>query len=318
MASQSADGKDQLVDEIARRVRARIAAGRVQSHEAAPSAAPSAALGGCEGAGPAACDGCRGCHVRKPDDVRHIMRQGAVRIAAGVGHPRPAADLAALIDHTLLKPDATRDELRKLCEEARRYSFATVCVNAVNVRYCAGLLEGSGVKPIAVVGFPLGASTPNAKSFETREAVRHGAQEIDMVANIGALKSKDYATVLEDITAVVAAARPKPAKVILETGMLDHDQKIIACALSKIAGAAFVKTSTGFGAGGATVPDVRLMREVVGPEMGVKASGGVRSEEDVRAMLGAGATRIGASASVAIVTGQSKTDRLNKRGRGGY
>jgi deoxyribose-phosphate aldolase len=252
--------------------------------------------------------------------VKEIVQLGAARIAAGVGHAQPNAELAPYIDHTLLKPDATKDELKKLCDEARRYSFATVCVNAVNVGYCARQLAGSSVKAIAVVGFPLGASTPSAKAFEAREAVRNGAGEIDMVINIGALKSKDYGLVLEDIRAVVDASAPKAVKVILETGALTRDEKIIACTLSKVAEAAFVKTSTGFGPGGATAEDIALMRQIVGPEMGVKASGGVRTAEDARKMIDAGATRIGASASVAIVTqtAKSQKDGGQKRAAGAY
>ncbi|MCK6552403.1 deoxyribose-phosphate aldolase [Myxococcota bacterium] len=205
------------------------------------------------------------------------------------------------MDHTILKPDATKDELRKVCDEARKYHFATVCVNSANVRFVAACLEGSGVKAIAVVGFPLGAATTGAKAFETREAIRNGAQEIDMVINIGALKSKDYALVQSDIRGVVEAAGAIPVKVILETSMLDRDQKVIACALSKAAGAAFVKTSTGFGGGGATAEDIALMRQVVGDDIGVKASGGVRTIDDAEKMIEAGASRIGASSSVAIV-----------------
>ena len=304
---------DQIVDEITRRVEARLKGARSPGGSATecglrPGEAPSQA----------ACDDCRGCHVKRPEDVRKVIQLGAARIAAGAGNHAPASDLAPYIDHTLLKPDATRDELKKLCEEARKYGFATVCVNAANVRYCAALLAGSSTVPIAVVGFPLGAETPNAKAFEAREAVRNGAQEIDTVINVGALKSKDYALVLDDIAAVVAAAAPKPVKVILETGLLDHDQKVIACALSKVAGAAFVKTSTGFGPGGATVDDIALMRGVVGPEMGVKASGGVRTEEDARAMIGAGATRLGASASVAIVSGAAAGKAKGSKRAGGY
>ena len=237
------------------------------------------------------------------------------RVPQGRGHAAPAADLAAFIDHTLLRADATRDELKKLCEEAYKYAFAAVCVNAGNIRYCAALLEDSGVKPIAVVGFPLGAGTPYSKAFEAREAVRNGAQEIDMVLNVGALKSSDYALVLEDIAAVVQSVAPHPVKVILETGLLDHDQKVVACVLSKVAGAAFVKTSTGFGPGGASAEDIALMRGVVGAEMGVKASGGIRTEGDVRTMLAAGANRIGASASVAIVMGGGKSSAHKSKPR---
>jgi deoxyribose-phosphate aldolase len=216
---------------------------------------------------------------------------------------RTSQDIAPFIDHTLLKPEATADEVLKLCDEARKYGFATVCVNSVNVGTAARALAGSSVLPIAVVGFPLGAGIPSAKAFETREAVRCGAKEIDMVINIGALKSRDYALVQKDIAMVVDAARPWPVKVILETSQLSNDEKIVGCALSKAAGAAFVKTSTGFAAGGATAEDVALMRRIVGDDMGVKASGGVRSTEDAMKMMTAGANRIGASASIAIVTG---------------
>jgi deoxyribose-phosphate aldolase len=175
-------------------------------------------------------------------------------------------------------------------------------VNSTYVGIAAELLKGSKTKAIAVVGFPLGAAATATKAFEAREAVRAGAQEIDMVINIGALKSKDYSLVLEDIKKVVEASSPYPLKVILETSSLNEDEKIIGCALSKAAGAAFVKTSTGFGSGGATAEDIELMRRVVGPEMGVKASGGIRTYEDASKMIAAGATRIGASASIAIVT----------------
>ncbi|MBU0551393.1 deoxyribose-phosphate aldolase [Myxococcota bacterium] len=219
-------------------------------------------------------------------------------------------DLASVIDHTLLKPEATRQELKQLADEARQYRFATVCVNSVNVRLMKQHLSGSGVPVCAVVGFPLGAMSPRSKAFETTEAVRCGAGEIDMVINIGALKSQDYALVLEDIEAVVAAAKPCPVKVILETSKLNEEEKVIACTLAKTAKAAFVKTSTGFGGGGATVEDIALMRRVVGCEMGVKASGGVRDAAGAEAMIKAGATRIGASASVEIVT--------HKRGNSAY
>jgi deoxyribose-phosphate aldolase len=310
---------DHLVDEIARRVRARLLQDGATLAPAAASSSPAgeAKGGACKGGGEK-CDSCRGCHVNRPAEVRDFVKLGAARIGAGAGHDAPASDLAPLIDHTLLRQDATREDLKKLCDEARRYGFATVCVNSSNVRFCASLLEGSSVKAIAVVGFPLGAATAGAKAYETREAVRNGAQEIDMVINIGALKSKDYALVLEDICTVVGAASGKPVKVILETGALTRDQKVIACALSKVAGAAFVKTSTGFGPGGATAEDLALMRETVGPEMGVKASGGVRTEEDARKFVAAGATRLGASASVAIVTGGAKADKSKAKRVGGY
>ncbi|MBI5545316.1 MAG: deoxyribose-phosphate aldolase [Deltaproteobacteria bacterium] len=212
--------------------------------------------------------------------------------------------MARYIDHTLLKPEATHDEVVKLCDEARRHGFATVCVNSSNVGLAAQLLQGCSTVAIAVVGFPLGAALPSAKAFEAREAVRCGAKEIDTVINIGALKSHDFRLAFEDIKAVVDAVRGTPVKVILETSQLNTEEKIIACALSKAAGAAFVQPSTGFAGGGATAEDVALMRRIVGEDMGVKASGGVRCREDAEKMIAAGADRIGASASVAIVTGQ--------------
>jgi len=250
------------------------------------------------------CNGCGFCATRKPEIVDTLVQLGAARIAAGPGGVKPKDKVAGVIDHTLLKPDVSRDQLKKVCDEAREFGFATVCVNAVNIPFVARQLQGSGVLPIAVVGFPLGASTGSSKAFEAREAVRNGAKEIDTVINIGALKSKDYATVLDDLCKVVQASRPAPVKVILETGALEHNEKVIGCALSKASGAAFVKTSTGFGHGGATIEDVQLMRSIVGDDMLVKASGGVRSKEDLDAMVQAGADRIGASASVAIVQGK--------------
>ncbi len=274
-------------------------------------------------AGKGECTGCGWSISRRPDDVAKIVDLGAQRVSAAPGLDGGALrqDLARYIDHTLLKANASRDEFKKLCEEARKYKFASVCVNAANVGYCARELRGSGVPVVAVVGFPLGATTPAAKAFETREAVRDGAEEIDMVINIGALKSKDYGLVLTDIQAVVGAAGGKKVKVILETGELTRDEKIISCALSKIAGAAFVKTSTGFGPGGATAEDVALMKVIVGDELEVKASGGVRTSEDVDKMIQAGATRIGASASVAIVRGATakvETGKPQLRRVGGY
>lgn len=220
---------------------------------------------------------------------------------------RSNADLAPYIDHTLLKPEATREDVLRVAHEARTHGFATVCVNSWHVATVARVLEGSRTVPIAVVGFPLGAALSSAKAFEAREAIRAGAREIDMVLNVGALKGRDYARVHQDIAAVVEASRPYPVKVILETSLLDTEQKLIACVLAKAAGAAFVKTSTGFGSGGATVEDVALMRRVVGDEVGVKASGGIRSAEDALKMIQAGANRLGASASVAIVSGQQST-----------
>jgi deoxyribose-phosphate aldolase len=211
--------------------------------------------------------------------------------------------VARLIDHTILKPEATRDEVRQVCAEALKFEFASVCVNGCWVPLVAAELRGSPVKVCTVVGFPLGASSTASKVAETLGAIKDGAQEIDMVINIGALRSGDTAAVESDIKAVVAAshAHGAIAKVIIETALLDDEQKSLACQLSQKAGADFVKTSTGFSKGGATVPDVALMRRAVGPSMGVKASGGVRTLADLRAMVAAGATRVGASASVAIV-----------------
>jgi len=216
-----------------------------------------------------------------------------------------ARDLAAMIDHTLLKPEATKDQIVKLCEEAVEFGFASVCINPTYVSLAADLLRNTPVKVCTVVGFPLGASTPLVKAVEARDAIAAGAREIDMVINIGALKSGDDDLVGRDIRAVVEAARGRAlVKVILETALLTDDQKVKACLIAKAEGADFVKTSTGFGPGGATVEDVRLMRKVVGKEMGVKASGGIRNLESARKMIEAGASRIGASASVAIVKGE--------------
>lgn len=211
--------------------------------------------------------------------------------------------IAALIDHTLLKPEATAADIRKVCEEARKYSFASVCVNPYWVPVVAHELAGSSVKVCSVVGFPLGASATSSKVDETQIAVKDGAHEIDMVLNIGELRAGNHRVVEDDIRAVVSAAHATGAivKVILETCLLDEPQKIAACRLAKNAQADFVKTSTGFSTGGATVDDVALMRRTVGPEMGVKASGGVRTLEDLQKMVAAGATRIGASASVKII-----------------
>ena len=211
--------------------------------------------------------------------------------------------LAALIDHTLLRPDATRDDILKVCAEAKAHRFASVCVNSCWVKTVAAALAGSSVKVCSVVGFPLGAMLTEAKVAETMASVGAGAQEIDMVLNVGALRGGDLQMVRSDIASVVESANVGGAivKVILETSLLTDPEKITACRLAKEAGAAFVKTSTGFGSGGATVEDVALMRAAVGPSMGVKASGGIRTRADVERMVAAGATRIGASTGVTIV-----------------
>ena len=248
-------------------------------------------------------EGCEPCPQVRSCGARALFEEGATRLTPIA--IRTSKDLAQVIDHTMLKPDATREDIVKACEEARRHGFATVCVNPSWIELAARLLHGSTTLPIAVVAFPSGAATTSAKVFETREAVRKGAREIDMVANIGALKGKDYRTVFEDIAAVVGSAHPLPVKVILEMGALAPEEKVIGCALAKAAGAAYVKTSTGFGPGGATAEDVALMRRVVGNDMGVKASGGIRTTADAKKMVEAGASRIGASASVAIVTGHA-------------
>jgi deoxyribose-phosphate aldolase len=213
-------------------------------------------------------------------------------------------NIASMIDHTLLKQDATKEQVEKICAEAKEYTFASVCVNPTWVKTSAELLTGTPVKVCTVIGFPLGASTPETKAFETTDAINNGAGEIDMVLNVGALKSQDLELVKRDIESVVNAAKGKAiVKVILETCLLSKEEIKIASQLSKDAGADFVKTSTGFSTGGATFEDVALMREVVGPDLGVKASGGVRSLEDVQKMIEAGATRIGASSGVQIMQG---------------
>ena len=229
-----------------------------------------------------------------------------------------AQNLARLIDHTLLKAEALDSDFKKLCDEAIEFGFYSVCVNASKLNLVVPLLKNSSVKPIAVVGFPLGCSTTLSKAFEAKDAISKGAQEIDMVLNIGALKSGNYSLVQEDIQAVVEATKPFPVKVILETASLTDEQKTIACALSKSAGAAFVKTSTGFGSGGATKEDITLMRKVVGENLGVKASGGIRTLTDALTMIEAGANRIGASSSVAIVKELANPSLKNNSTSGGY
>ncbi|HEM6266212.1 TPA: deoxyribose-phosphate aldolase [Streptococcus suis] len=212
--------------------------------------------------------------------------------------------LNKFIDHTVLKPETTKEQVAKVLEEAKEYDFASVCINPTWVSFAAEGLKGTDVKVCTVIGFPLGANTSAVKAFETKDAIENGADEIDMVINIGALKDKNYDLVLEDIKAVVEASGDKLVKVIIETCLLTDEEKVKACELSKEAGADFVKTSTGFSTGGATIEDVALMRKTVGPEMGVKASGGARSYEDAIAFIEAGASRIGASSGVAIMKGE--------------
>jgi deoxyribose-phosphate aldolase len=240
------------------------------------------------------------------DRVGHVISAGAERLTSSLGGIPHDPSVAHLIDHTLLKPDVTPDEIAQLCYEARKFGFASVCINPGHVKLAADLLEGSAVKVCTVIGFPLGATAPSVKVFETENALREGATEIDMVINIGALKGQDHTLVARDIQGVVRAANAAGAlvKVIIETALLSEEEKVTACLLAKEAGADFVKTSTGFSGGGATVEDISLMRRVVGPDMGVKASGGVSDYDDAKHMVDAGATRIGASAGVKIVQGE--------------
>lgn len=257
--------------------------------------------------------GCTSVCVELCDDrVGEVLSAGACRIGVSAPDLGSVGGLARYIDHTLLKPEATAADVDKLCDEARKHSFASVCVNGTWVRRCAEVLAGSGVMVCSVVGFPLGAMAPECKAFEARRAITDGASEIDMVLNVGALKSRDEAFVRADIEAVAQVCHASGArlKVILETALLSDAEKVIACRLAKEAGADFVKTSTGFSKGGATKEDIELMRRTVGPTMGVKASGGVRDQADAKTMIAAGATRIGASASVQIVQGA--------RGSGAY
>ena len=283
----------QLIDEITRKVLAAL------TH------AGSAA--GC-------CEECSGaCVACCSEEARSVVGAGASRVSyCGCG-ARVPADLGRYIDHTLLKPDTTPRDIDVLCDEAMEYGFAAVCVNPVWIRRAAARLRGSGVTVASVVGFPLGANTPEIKAMEARRALRDGAREIDMVLNVGALKGGEYDLVEQDIARVTDACNEVGAlnKVILETGLLTDEEKVIACRLAKSARAHYVKTSTGFGAGGATVFDVALMREAVGEGMGVKASGGIKTRRDAEQMIEAGATRIGASAGIKIVRGDDGETQAN-------
>lgn len=307
-----------IVDEVFRRVAQRLGA-------ASPGSSP-ASSDPATGQQRAACGLAHGVAARPPAtrelpaagasspwappaQPSTLVDAGACRLGSCKTEPGAATDasscsqLAGYLDHTLLKPEATDEQVRQLCEEAKQYRFATVCVNSAFVPLCASLLRGSGVLVCSVVGFPLGAMSSESKAFETRHAIAQGAQEIDMVINVGKLQQGDFEYVFRDIEAVVKAAHGTPVKVILETALLNDEQKVVGCALSKAAGSHFVKTSTGFAKGGATAADVALMRRVVGPEIGVKASGGIRDCATAREMVEAGANRIGASASVKIVSG---------------
>jgi len=253
------------------------------------------------------------------DRVGKVVKAGAERLTSTLGTIPADSNLAGLIDHTLLKPDATADQIAQLCFEARKYHFASVCVNPSYVKLCADLLKGSSVKVCTVIGFPLGASSPDVKIFESQTALNEGATELDMVINIGALKARDLELVAKDIRGVVVTGHAANAlvKVIIETSLLNEEEKVLACLLAKEAGADYVKTSTGFSGGGATVEDIALMRQVVGPTMGVKASGGVRTREDAEKMVKAGATRIGASAGVKIIQ-NGQTGSTAPDGQKGY
>ena len=245
-------------------------------------------------------------------DINEIIRQvteeicskyGAQASAPAAGGQNPA-DMAKYIDHTYLKPEASVADIRKICDEAKKYHCASVCVNPSYIQYVAQQLEGSGVTPCCVIAFPFGTCTPETKAFEAADAATKGAREIDMVINVGAIKSGDWMLVKRDIEGVVNAVKGRAqVKVIIEACLLTDEEKVKACTVAKLAGAHFVKTSTGYSTGGATVEDVRLMRETVGPDMGVKASGGVRTYDDAVAMINAGANRIGASSTGKIVTG---------------
>jgi deoxyribose-phosphate aldolase len=250
------------------------------------------------------CVGCGQCVARRPEAVAALIDAGAARVSSTIGAAPKREGVASLLDHTLLKPDATYDDIIKLSDEAAKYGFAAVCVQPCHVRLVAERLARAGgrVRACSVAGFPHGANRSDVKAFEARKAVGDGAREVDMVINVGALKSGDYRYIENDIRGVVeACGRGVITKVILETGFLNEEAIIKACALAKAAGASYVKTSTGFGPRGASVDDVRLMRQVVGEEMGVKAAGGIRTAEDVKKMVEAGATRIGTSASIKII-----------------
>ena len=282
---------ERLVEEITQQVLTALNQDRASTPAVASSHDPN-------------CPDCESQGVQhRPHLVRQAMEAGATRFSATLGVKHVDGDIARYIDHTLLKPDATQAQIAQLCHEARQYDFAAVCVNPTHVKLCADLLKGSNVAVCTVVGFPLGATPPEVKAYETQQAIDDGATEIDMVINIGALKGGEYDLVERDIAMVTRTAHNNGAlcKVIIEAALLNEQEKIKACELSKKAGADYVKTSTGFGPGGATVADVTLMRRVVGPGMGIKAAGGIRSFADAKGMVEAGATRIGASAGVKIL-----------------
>ncbi|HLL71662.1 MAG TPA: deoxyribose-phosphate aldolase [Pyrinomonadaceae bacterium] len=260
------------------------------------------------------------CFNRCPERMQRVVDAGASRIGLVLGETASARDWASLVDHTLLKPEASEADIERLCGEAAQFHFASVCVNPTWVRAASCHLRGTGVVVCTVVGFPLGATLGDVKAYETRRAIFDGAREVDMVINVGALKSGDDCAVEFDIRQVVEAAHEQGVlvKVIIEAALLTDEEKVRACLAAKRAGADFVKTSTGFAKGGATVADVALMRRTVGQEMGVKAAGGVKGLDDARAMVEAGATRLGASVGVKIAQEASGVRTTAAGGNGGY
>lgn len=299
--------RDDLIERITRLVLAELAAPAPPGPDAArlhAYASDARSTGGRPGC--TRCDAWGPCPEHCGLEVRSALAGGATRVSSSPGYcPPDDLGIRGRIDHTLLKPETTAEQIRQLCKEAAENCFASVCVNPTYVPLCAELLRDTSVKVCTVVGFPLGAHLPEVKAYETRRAIQDGAREIDMVIDIGALKSKDHAKVERDIRAVVDACGPHVvSKVILEMTLLTREEKIAGCSLSKAAGADFVKTSTGFAGGGATLEDVKLMRQVVGADMGIKAAGGIRNQDDARKLIEAGATRLGTSASIKIVRGE--------------
>ena len=298
--------REELVDKITRIVMAELSGNQPAPAELAGYAYARNTRSTTGAPGCIRCDAWGPCPDHCGIEVAQALSVGATRVSSSPGFcPPDATGVASRIDHTLLKPEASQKDIEQLCREAAENCFASVCVNPSWVSLSAELLRDSPVKVCTVVGFPLGATLPEVKAFETRRCIQNGAREIDMVINIGALKSRDHALVERDIRAVVEACGPHVvSKVILEMTLLTREEKIAGCSLAKAAGADFVKTSTGFAGGGATLDDVKLMREVVGADMGIKAAGGIRNQEDAKKMIEAGATRLGTSASIKIVRGE--------------
>ncbi len=300
---------DEVMNELSRKGNGPAPAPRAQEQHSCCHHGNSGGASFCGGCGVCTakttgeCSGKGSCASLVPEKVQAVVDAGAERVSSGLGTKITGRMVADMIDHTLLKADAKRDDILKLCEEARENRFASVCVNPAWVSTAADALRGCSVKVCTVIGFPLGATTSFAKANETRDAIANGADEIDMVINIGALKNNQDDLVANDIREVINAAGGRLVKVIIEAAMLSDEEVVRACRLSRDAGADFVKTSTGFGPGGATAHHVALMRRTVGRNMGVKASGGIRDYETAAQMIEAGATRIGASASIKIMKG---------------